>query len=56
MHDDALANAASVAAGTPSRRMASWITTTVANADAAAINAICDHVRRTERIRAIMAR
>ena len=48
--------AARVADGTPSWRVAAWITTTVATADAAAISAICDHVRRTERSREIMAR
>ena len=41
--------------GTWSRRLLAWMTTAVANADAAAIIAICGQVRRTERSRAIMA-
>ena len=41
--------------GTWSRRLLAWMTTAVANAEAAAIIAICGQVRRTERSRAIMA-
>jgi hypothetical protein len=49
-------SAASAAFGTRSCLVAAWITTAVANADAAAINAICGQVSRTERSRLIMAR
>src|SRR5579862_5631042 len=48
-------NAESVALGTLSRRVAAWITTAVANAEATAIIAMCAHVNLTARRRLIMA-
>jgi hypothetical protein len=49
-------NAASAAFGTPLCLVAACITTAVANADAAAINAICGQVSRIERSRLVMVR